>query len=170
MYKYTLGFVYCPETKQVLLLNRQKAPWMGRWNGVGGKLDPNESPYECIVRETQEETGIKLPQYQSRGIMRWFVDGEDHNGMYIFTAEVTKEEVAAYRTPINFCHEGILDWKHLDWVLHRENSGVVDNVQLLFSTLLTGDSDDLYVSQYQDKKLIRFVHYPHGEHLPVKPL
>lgn len=161
-YKYTLGIIQCRETNQILLLNRSKAPWMGRWNGVGGKLDPQESPRECIVRETLEETGLHLPQYNCKGVMKWFVDGEDLGGMYLFTAEVTKDEVEAYKTPLSFCHEGILDWKELDWVLHPENSGVVDNVQIMLKTLFSGDADDLYISQYSDKKLISFVHYPSG--------
>lgn len=87
-YKYTLGFIYCPETEQVLFLNRQKLPWMGRWNGVGGKLDPEESPLECIIRETEEETGLKVSLYKDKGVLRWARDGADLGGVHLFVAEV----------------------------------------------------------------------------------
>ena len=30
----------------------------GRWNGVGGKLNPGESVEEAVVRETKEEIGV----------------------------------------------------------------------------------------------------------------
>lgn len=125
-------------------------------------MDALESPYDCIVRETTEETGLTLPQFKCKGVMKWFVDGKDLNGMYLYTADVTKEEVEAYKTPIAYCHEGILDWKELDWVLHPENSGVVDNIQIMLKTLFDGDEDDLYISQYANKCLISFVHYPRG--------
>jgi len=44
-----------------LLIERRKAPNLGCWSPIGGKLDmaTGESPYECARRETMEE--IKLP-------------------------------------------------------------------------------------------------------------
>lgn len=137
----------------MLLLNRQKAPWMGRWNGVGGKLEPEESPYECIVREGFEETGIEVEKWQDRGIMRWYRDGVDLGGVHLFSAEVTAAQVAAYKTPVCFCHEGILDWKKVDWVLHPENTGVVDNVKIMLETFFEGGPGDLYVLSYEGQTL-----------------
>jgi 8-oxo-dGTP diphosphatase len=45
-----------------LLLHRAKAPNLGRWSPIGGKLETSlgESPFECAIRETQEETGHTL--------------------------------------------------------------------------------------------------------------
>lgn len=42
-----------------LLLLRAKPPNLGSWSPIGGKLETTlgESPYECAVRETAEETG-----------------------------------------------------------------------------------------------------------------
>ena len=42
-----------------LLLLRAKAPTLGTWSPIGGKLETatGESPFECAVRETAEETG-----------------------------------------------------------------------------------------------------------------
>lgn len=44
---------------QHLLLLRAKAPNRGTWSPIGGKLETatGESPFECAVRETREETG-----------------------------------------------------------------------------------------------------------------
>lgn len=33
----------------------------GRWNGLGGKLEADESPLEAAVREVGEESGLRLP-------------------------------------------------------------------------------------------------------------
>ncbi len=30
----------------------------GKWNGLGGKLEPGESPEECAIREINEESGL----------------------------------------------------------------------------------------------------------------
>ncbi len=49
MYKYTICFI--KKGKKILLLNRNKKPNMGMWNGVGGKIEDNETPYEGIIRE-----------------------------------------------------------------------------------------------------------------------
>lgn len=152
-YKYTLGFIRS-ETDHVLFLNRQKAPWMGRWNGVGGKLDPDESPYECIVRETYEETGLQIPQYEDRGVMRWIRDGEDLGGVHIFSALVTKEDMDKYKTPRVHCHEGILDWKLLDWLLHAENTGVVDNVKIMLRDIFHAGPRLVWVSTYANLALV----------------
>ena len=45
-----------------LLLHRSKPPNKGAWSPIGGKLEMEggESPFECAVRETREETGLSV--------------------------------------------------------------------------------------------------------------
>jgi 8-oxo-dGTP diphosphatase len=45
-----------------LLLLRAKPPNLGIWSPIGGKLETaqGESPFECAVRETHEETGFAI--------------------------------------------------------------------------------------------------------------
>jgi len=45
-----------------LLLLRAKPPNFGSWSPIGGKLETSsgESPFECAVRETAEETGHNI--------------------------------------------------------------------------------------------------------------
>jgi 8-oxo-dGTP diphosphatase len=45
-----------------LLLLRAKPPNLGAWSPIGGKLEmaTGESPFECAVRETREETGFEI--------------------------------------------------------------------------------------------------------------
>src|SRR4051812_6295786 len=45
-----------------LLMLRAKPPNLGVWSPIGGKLEMalGESPFECAVRETHEETGFAL--------------------------------------------------------------------------------------------------------------
>ena len=50
------------EAGRLLLIQRTKAPNIGCWSPIGGKLEmaTGESPFECAVRETEEETGAKV--------------------------------------------------------------------------------------------------------------
>ena len=50
------------EAGEHLLLHRAKAPNLGRWTPIGGKLESEigESPFECAARETAEETGHRI--------------------------------------------------------------------------------------------------------------
>ena len=56
-----LVFLENPQGEQLLML-RAKAPNLGVWSPIGGKLETGlgESPFECAVRETGEETGFVI--------------------------------------------------------------------------------------------------------------
>lgn len=61
MQYYVLGFCFSEERDQVVLIRKKKPEWQrGRMNGVGGKLEANETPQEGMSREFEEETGIRL--------------------------------------------------------------------------------------------------------------
>jgi len=52
--------VYVRKAGKVLLGLRKGGHGEGEWCPPGGKLEMNESPEECAIRETREETGIEL--------------------------------------------------------------------------------------------------------------
>ncbi|KAI3407058.2 hypothetical protein KGF56_000146 [Candida oxycetoniae] len=169
---YTLGFVRCKENNKVLLLNREKAPWMGKWNGIGGKIEPNETSMESMRREAIEETGLDLPNFKSRGILTWeihvtkdkprvFKDTNENKthmpiteGLYLFTADITIEQYENYNTPIIYNDEGILDWKDIAWITHEYNYGIVDNVRFIFKYLFQANENDLFTVKYNDTELV----------------
>jgi 8-oxo-dGTP diphosphatase len=57
--KYVVGFYFSPDTKDVLLILRNRPDWQkGFYNGLGGHVENNETPIDAMVREFKEETGI----------------------------------------------------------------------------------------------------------------
>ncbi|MFD2444779.1 NUDIX domain-containing protein [Bacillus sp. CGMCC 1.16607] len=133
MLKYTICFIRRNDT--ILLLNRNKKPNMGLWNGVGGKIEANESPFDAIIREAREETGISLDKVIYAGDVIWKSEAGE-SGMYVFMAELP--EGIMIDTPIQM-EEGILDWKEIDWILNPNNHGVVSNIQLFLPKMLRGE-------------------------------
>ena len=74
-----------------------------KWIGVGGKFEPGESPEECICRETLEETGLTLTEYQYRGIVTFVSDVWETEYMHLFTA-------TGWTGTVQECDEGVLEW------------------------------------------------------------
>src|ERR1700677_2496819 len=53
------------QSDKYLLIHRGGRPGdyhEGRWNGLGGKLEANESPRQAASREFSEEAGLALPE------------------------------------------------------------------------------------------------------------
>lgn len=142
--KYTICFL--KQNSRFLLLNRFRPPTMGLWNGVGGKLEPNETPLAGVLREVLEETGILLDTAEYKGIVSWDLDGQSTGGMHAFIAEIPID--LAMPTPLQV-EEGILAWKDLNWLLHPENAGVPKNVPIFLPAMLSEGECYHYHFQYE---------------------
>ncbi len=73
---------YIQKDNKTLMLHRVKKKddmHQGKWNGLGGKFEPGESPEECVIREVREECGLTLRNPILKGIMTFpqFSKGED---------------------------------------------------------------------------------------------
>ncbi len=70
MIRYVLGFAFSSDRKHVLLIEKQKPERQrGCLNGVGGKIEKGEKPFEAMARECEEETGLHL-LWRCKGKMR----------------------------------------------------------------------------------------------------
>lgn len=58
----------------------------GKWIGVGGKFEPDETPEKCLLREVKEETGLTLTGYRLRGIITFLNDAWPTEYMFLYTA------------------------------------------------------------------------------------
>ena len=57
---------------EVLLALKKRGFGKGRWNGVGGKSNPNENIEETAIRETQEEIGVIPKDIEKRAILSFY--------------------------------------------------------------------------------------------------
>ena len=98
---------YLERDSKVLLLHRIKKKNdenQGKWIGIGGKLEENESPEEGCVREFLEETGLRLTSFRYRGIITFASDRWEGEYMHLFSADGAEGELLCE------CDEGELAW------------------------------------------------------------
>jgi len=98
---------YLEQNGKVLLLHRIKKKNdenQGKWIGIGGKLEENESPEEGCVREFREETGLRLTSFHYRGIITFASDRWEGEYMHLFSADGAEGEL------VTDCDEGELAW------------------------------------------------------------
>jgi 8-oxo-dGTP diphosphatase len=109
----TLGYILSPDAEKVLLVHRNARKddqHLGKYNGLGGKMQADEDVRSCMVREIQEEAGVLCRDMELRGTINWpgfGPDGEDWLG-FIFL--ITSFE----GVPCQSNEEGELAWHRLD--------------------------------------------------------
>jgi 8-oxo-dGTP diphosphatase len=70
----TLGYVLSPDRRKTLLIHRNSRPGdhhLGKYNGLGGKMQANEDVLSCMRREILEEAGLKCEEILLRGTINW---------------------------------------------------------------------------------------------------
>jgi 8-oxo-dGTP diphosphatase len=112
----TLGYVFSPDGRRVLLIYRNANPadqHLGKFNGLGGKLDPGEDVVSGMRREIREEAGIECGALELRGTINWPGFGKTGEDWFGFIFRVT----AFTGTPLERNHEGELTWVDVSRVL-----------------------------------------------------
>lgn len=60
--KYTIGALFTPDFRRVLLILKTKPKWQaGKFNLPGGSIEEGEDCFQCVAREFKEETNIDIP-------------------------------------------------------------------------------------------------------------
>lgn len=90
-------------TGKILILRRTKEPHFGKCIPIGGKLKPCETPNQAVVRECEEETGLKLKDCKMRGMMIETSPIDFNWTNFIYYAEVKDKNLKE-------CKEGELIW------------------------------------------------------------
>jgi 8-oxo-dGTP diphosphatase len=109
----TLAYVLSPDGRRVLLIHRNRRPddpHLGKYNGLGGKLDAGEDVVSGLRREVREEAGLECDGLCLRGTVSWpgfGKHGEDWFG-FIFRVERWSG------TPRADNPEGTLEWVEVE--------------------------------------------------------
>lgn len=105
----TLGYVLSPDRSRVLMVHRNARAddhHLGKYNGLGGKLEPHEDVATCMRREIHEEAGIHCLEMQLRGTISWPGFGRRGEDWLGFLFVITRFE----GTPPPRNPEGDLEW------------------------------------------------------------
>ncbi len=97
---------YLKHNGRTLMLHRNKKPndiHLGKWNGLGGKFEPGETPEECVIREVREESGLEIIQPRLHGLVM-FPDFKG-NDWYVFVFSVRE-----FHGELLDSQEGTLCW------------------------------------------------------------
>ena len=98
---------YITRGDEVLMLHRVKKKNdinHDKWIGIGGKFEADESPYECVIREMLEETGLTPLRLEYRGVVTFVCSSAPSEMMHLF---ICKETSGIMKTN---CDEGDLQW------------------------------------------------------------
>lgn len=97
---------YIQHKGKTLMLHRVKKEndiSHGKWNGVGGKIEYNESPEDAIKREALEETGLKIKPILKGIITYPQTNNDEYTMAFVFIAK-------KFSGTLTECNEGNLEW------------------------------------------------------------
>lgn len=111
----TLGYVFSPDGRHVLMIHRNARPddaHFGKYNGLGGKLEAGEDVVAGLRREVREEAGIECDRVQLAGTISWPGFGKRGEDWFGFIFRIT----AFTGTPLAANPEGSLEWVEVERV------------------------------------------------------
>ncbi len=109
----TLGYVMSADGRQVLLVRRNRRPedlHFGKYNGLGGKLHPEEDVVSGMRREIREEAGLECDELLLRGTINWPGFGKHGEDWFGFIFRIDRW----HGTPRSENPEGDLVWIDVD--------------------------------------------------------
>lgn len=122
MNQYTVCLVFDKDDTTLLLMClKDRTTFAGKFNGIGGKLEPGETPIDCAIREVKEETGCE-PLYPpellftQKGAMDCTgkSDATDTCDLFYYAAVVERRKVKQQPNETE-----LLAWIPIGTVVHR---------------------------------------------------
>lgn len=116
MKKFVVIFLFTKDYKKVLMIKRNKPPYKNCWNGIGGKIEGNETEIQATIRECFEETGIKLDNPKLFITYIYPETNELNKGTNLSVLYDFIDEVS-----VKSNYEGIYEWKDIEFALDFNN-------------------------------------------------
>lgn len=121
-----VGFLFSPNLKNVMLIEKTNPEWQAGWmNGVGGKIEPGETPLEAMKRETEEEFGIVVDGWNQFTTM-YFEENDFTLHCFRYVCKTTDEFISVKQTteekpvPLNLSYlqsESVKVINNLRWLI-----------------------------------------------------
>ena len=108
MKKLNVIMVYNKEENKILMCKREKEPYKGKFNLVGGKVEQDEDELHAAYRELREETGITNKDITLTHIMN-------------FQYKMQDMELEVYAGKLNKSVDLIEELNRLYWIDKNEN-------------------------------------------------
>lgn len=108
MKKLNVIIVYNKDENKILMCKREKEPYKGKFNLVGGKVELNEDELSGAYRELQEETGITNNDITLTHIMN-------------FQYKMSDIELEVYAGKLNKVVKLVEEVNKLYWISKDEN-------------------------------------------------
>jgi 8-oxo-dGTP diphosphatase len=112
----TLGYLFSPDRRRVLMIRRDARPddvHYGYYNGLGGKLEPDEDAAGGMRREIREEAGLECTTLDFAGTISWPGFGRDGANWFGLVFRIP----AWTGTPRTANPEGSLHWVEITDIL-----------------------------------------------------
>ena len=141
---------YIEKDNKYLMLHRTKKENdlnVGKWIGVGGKFERDETPEECLLREVKEETGLTLVKYKLRAVITFISNEWETEYMYLFTAN-------EFTGNLTDCDEGMLEWVNKDDIL---NLNIWEGDRIFLKKMIEEDNFFTLKVMYEGDNLVESV-------------
>lgn len=143
---YTVVLVHTPSG--YLVINRLKPPYVGLWNGLGGKIEPGETPAAGAIREVKEESGVQLAAVSACGLVHWYVDGQLRGDLYLFSGD--SQAVAGLPQATR---EGLLAAMPASWLNDEHNLGLVPDLKAMLPLFMASKPGE-YASHFAGERFV----------------
>ena len=119
MKRYVLLLLFTKDFKKVLLIKRKKKPFANLYNGIGGKIEPNETVIDATIRECMEEVEIKIqdPKLLITSIYPKSINSVDEKEMSVLYDVVDEVDIKEN-------DEGSFEWKDINFALDFNNKQI----------------------------------------------
>lgn len=131
--KYVVGFLFSVDHKWVAMIRKEKPEWQkGFCNGIGGKIEGEETPIHAMQREFHEEAGLIIKNWKQFAIMK----GDDWE-VYCF---------ASFNDRVHLCTTKTNENVFVTLVSNIDNEKPLLNIKWLISMALTNDFKEAVIS------------------------
>lgn len=118
MKSYVAGFCFSRYETSVVMVKKARPDWQaGKLNGVGGKVEPGETPVQAMVREFKEETGLKVSGWELFALLQGRDQAGDPWQVWWYRASCGLEPREAQLVPES--SEEPVGWYWTNHVTHR---------------------------------------------------